>query len=132
YPWPLSPLFRTLILCHPPPTADIPTLSLHDALPIYRPSSASATSSELATSEPTFTRADWPKIMPLGLSRNTRPLAVMLPRIRLGSCDRMRLRATASLEGWLKLTRSCAATSKESQLMLTFCEDWSICVRFAS
>src|SRR5690606_40906667 len=94
YPWPLSPLFRTLILCHPPPTADIPTLSLHDALPIYRPSSASATSSELATSEPTFTRADWPKIMPLGLSRNTRPLAVMLPRIRLGDRKSTRLNSS--------------------------------------
>ena len=81
--------------------------------------SASLSPSVEATSPPTLTWAPWPNSMPLGLTRNTWPLAVRVPRIAEGSAPSTRLSATELLLGWTKLTLLPCAMLKESQLIAT-------------
>ncbi len=78
-----------------------------------------------ATMPPTLTCAPGANITPLGLTRNTRPLAFRLPRIFDGSEPTTRLSVTALTLGCLKLTVSPAPMLKPCQLMAAF---WLPCV----
>src|SRR3954470_9022147 len=82
--------------------------------------SASLIDSVEATRPPTFTDAPLPNRMPLGLTRNTRPLAERLPKIADGSAPSTRLSATELLVGCLNCTDSPAAMPKPCQLMVVF------------
>ncbi|MOA16197.1 hypothetical protein D3C78_1363960 [compost metagenome] len=59
-------------------------------------------------------------MMPLGLTRNTLPLADRLPRMLDGSPPTTRLSATALALGWTKRTASPAPMLKLCQLIAAF------------
>ena len=69
----------------------------------------------VATSAPTSTEAPGAKYTPLGLVKNTWPLALMRPKIWLGLASSTRFKVTLLAEGWLKLTCACAPTLKVCQ-----------------
>ncbi len=77
-----------------------------------------------ATSPPTFTWAFGPNRMPLGLTRNTLPLADRLPKIADGSGPVTRFRATELLFGWANRTDSLGAMLKLCQLITAFWLVW--------
>ena len=77
-----------------------------------------------ATNPPTLTDAPWPNRMPLGLTRNTLPLAERLPRMLDGSEPTTRLSATELLLGCTNCTDSPALIPKLCQLMATFDVVW--------
>ena len=79
-----------------------------------------------ATRPPTSTCAPLPKAMPLGLTRNTRPLAEMLPRISEGMPPTTRFNTVDEAEGWLNTTYSLLPTENCCQLIAAECELWLI------
>ena len=79
-----------------------------------------------ATSPPTFTDAPAPNRMPLGLTRNTLPLAVRLPSMFEGSDPMTRFSATELLPGCTNWTDSPARTPKLCQLIATLGVVWVI------
>jgi len=81
-----------------------------------------------ATRPPTLIDAPRPKSMPLGLSRNTLPLAVRLPRMLEGSGPSTRLRAIELLSGCTNWTASVAPMLKLCQLIATFWLVWVMVV----
>ncbi len=76
-----------------------------------------------ATSPPTFTLALLPNSTPLGLTRNTLPLAERLPRMTEGSAPVTRLSATALALGWTKTTLLPSPIEKFCQLSAA---DWLV------
>ena len=72
-----------------------------------------------ASRPPTSTCAPGAKRMPLGLRRNTRPLAESRPNNCEGSTPCTRLSAIALAEGWLKVTAALAPMLKDCQSMAT-------------
>ncbi len=89
--------------------------------------SASLSPSVEATRPPTLTDAPLPNRMPFGLTRNTFPFAVKVPRMLDGSAPSTRLSATELLFGCKKLTASPLPILKLSQLSETF---WLVCLMF--
>src|SRR5450756_2458230 len=81
-----------------------------------------------ATKPPTLIDAPRPNRMPFGLTRNTLPLAVKLPRMLEGSAPSTRLSATELLFGCTNRTDSPAAILKLCQLSAAFCVDWLMTV----
>ena len=81
-----------------------------------------------ATSPPTLTDAPCPNKMPFGLTRNTLPLALKLPRMLDGSAPSTLLRMTELLLGCTKRTVSLAPMLKLCQLIAAFCVDWLMVV----
>ena len=77
-----------------------------------------------ATRPPTLTDAPLPNRMPFGLTRNTLPLAIKVPRMLDGSDPSTRFSATELLFGWTKRTDSPAATLKLCQLIAALWVDW--------
>ena len=82
----------------------------------------------LATSPPTSTRAPAPKMTPFGLSRNTFPLELRLPRIWDWSLPMTRLMATESEPGWTKRTELPAPMLKDCQSTPSFEVVWLIVI----
>ena len=72
---------------------------------------------------PTSTFECGPNKMPLGLTKNTRPLAISSPRIDEGSTPVTRFSATASALGWRNFTSSLTSMLKSFQLMMA---DWEL------
>src|SRR5579872_1121864 len=93
--------------------------------------SALLMSRPLANSAATFTLALRPNTMPLGLIRNTWPLAVRVPKIWLGFWSKMRLRAAEDCDGCRNCTVWLAPMLKLDQLMISWFDCWLICVLFA-
>src|SRR5678815_3689766 len=83
--------------------------------------------SVVANRPPTSTDAPGANSTPLGLVRNTWPLAVRRPKISDGLFPSTRLRATADELGWLKLTHALEPIEKLCQFRIAFCDVWSIC-----
>ena len=81
-----------------------------------------------ATSPPTFTEDPAPNRIPLGLSRNTLPLELRLPRITDGSAPITRFSATDELPGCTNRTDSPPPMLKPCQLITTLDVDWVIVV----
>src|SRR5690606_24895039 len=79
-----------------------------------------------ATRPPTLTAALGPKRTPLGLTKNTRPLAVKLPRMLEASDPSTRLRAMALLPGCRNSTDSPLPRLDACQLIATFWLVWVI------
>ncbi|MNN26990.1 hypothetical protein D3C81_1405120 [compost metagenome] len=71
-----------------------------------------------ATSPPVLTRAPEPNTTPLGLTRNTRPLAVRRPAISEGMPPVTRLSSMLLTPGWLMSTRFCPPIENVSQLTM--------------
>ena len=92
--------------------------------------SASLICSELATKPRTSTCASLPKITPLGLSKNTCPLALTLPMIWVASPAATRFKMVELALGWSNRTVAAEPTSKLSQLM-TAAELLCLTVRLA-
>jgi hypothetical protein len=65
-----------------------------------------------------------PNKTPLGLDKNTWPLALMRPKIWLAWVSSTRLRVTALAEGWTKLTWAWAPTLKLFQFSTARLLDW--------
>ncbi len=86
--------------------------------------SALPMSREDASSAPTLTDEPWPNSTPFGLTRNTLPFALKLPRMTDGSAPSTRLSATELLPGWTKRTLWPAPILKLCQSMTTFALDW--------
>lgn len=103
------------------PLVEGPVKRYLEELPL---NSASVMSSVEATRPPTLTWAPRPKSTPLGLTRKTWPLASIRPWISLALVPITRFRAIELLLGWLKITRSPAATLKESQLAMSLSTFW--------
>ena len=68
-----------------------------------------------------------PKRTPLGLTRNTCPLAERRPKISEGLLPRTRLSAMAEALGCAKLTASVLPIEKLCQLRMAFWVAWLIC-----
>ena len=66
--------------------------------------------------------------IPLGLTRNTRPLAVICPAISLVVLPVTRLSSADVAPGWLMSTRPPAPTEKLCQLMIARSLVWVICI----
>src|SRR5262249_6390471 len=81
-----------------------------------------------ATRPPTLTCALLENSTPAELTMKTRPLAFNAPEMTLVSLPMTRLRATAELFGWTKLTVSLGAIEKPCQLMTVDCDDWLMLV----
>ena len=79
--------------------------------------SASLMPCVVATMPPTSTRADAPKYTPAGLVRMTWPLAVIWPKIWLGSLLSTRLSVTLLALGCANCTLASLPTLKLCQLM---------------
>src|SRR5579859_6232640 len=79
----------------------------------------------LATRPETSSTAPRPNRMPLGLMRNTWPLALMLPRMLEGMPPMTRFSTTAELSGCRNCTYSFAPTENCCQLMAAF---WLVCL----
>src|SRR5580704_8304072 len=62
--------------------------------------------------------------MPLGLIRNTWPLALISPKMLEGLLPVTRFRITEELLGWLNCTYSLAPMENCCQLMAARCELW--------
>ena len=67
--------------------------------------------------------------MPLGLTRNTRPLAVMRPAISLVAVPVTRFSRAAVASGWRMSTLASAPTEKLRQLTMARFERWSMVSR---
>src|SRR5690242_17509485 len=69
--------------------------------------------------------------MPLVLTRNTWPLAVMLPKMDEASPPTTRFSTTEELLGWMNCTYWLLPTENCCQLMMARWEDWSMMVWLA-
>ncbi len=94
----------------------LPGLSKRSAPPAMKASFA--ISAVETTSPPTSTRDPAPNSTPLGLIRNTRPLAVSDPRIELASPPKTRFSVMEVVPGWLNRALSPAFSEKLRQSMI--------------
>ena len=81
----------------------------------------------VAKSAPTSTLALGAKRTPLGLLRNTWPLAVMRPKISDGLLPSTRLTVIEEALGWLKFTHAPEPIEKLAQLIVPLSVLWVIC-----
>ena len=78
------------------------------------------------TSPATLTRALWPNRTPFGLSNQTRPLLLRLPRMAEGSLPVTRLRTWLAAPACSKRTALAAPIEKEFQLMIELGELFTV------
>ncbi|SAK98690.1 hypothetical protein AWB82_07232 [Caballeronia glebae] len=84
-----------------------------------------------ATSDPTFTDAPRANTTPAGFTRNTCPLALSCPAMRLTSLPTTRLSSTACADGCEISTRSFPPIEKPFQFTMPFCEPCVIVIDVA-
>ena len=88
-------------------------------------------SSVEATKPLTSTCAPLPKSTPLGLTKNTRPFAVKLPKMYEGSALNTRFNAALCELGCEKLTPAFCPILNDCQLTIIFCEFCVTCILLA-
>ena len=86
--------------------------------------SSSAMFSVDATRPPTLTLDPAPNSTPLGLTMNTLPFALSVPRIAEGSDPVTRFSATDCASGWVNVTLPFAPIENDCQLTIAFCDPW--------